>query len=104
MKTRGFKLQISEETVGNVLNTIKTNNFDLKQLNQCLVLTMSQHCPLDESLPRRGSGLGFDVVNAAERNERLIAVCWRLVDFGVNSQGDLAFLANLHMRSTSKLL
>lgn len=72
MKTRGFKLQISEETVGNVLNTIKTNNFDLKQLNQCLVLTMSQHCPLDESLPRQGSGLGFDVVNAASAMNDLL--------------------------------
>ena len=32
------------------------------------------------------------------RNEWLIAVCWRVLDFGVNSMGNAAISANLRMR------
>ena len=34
----------------------------------------------------------FQVENARVRNERLIVVLWPLVDFGVNSLGNLAIL------------
>ena len=40
-------------------------------------------------------------MNSRMRNEQLIAIRWRVLDFGVNSMGNLAVLANLLTRSTS---
>ena len=40
-------------------------------------------------------------MNVGMRNEGVIAVCWKVMDFDVNSRGNKAIWAHLLMRCTS---